>query len=150
MKFPPLSSITGGNLIDFHFEGVNFDFSQAPKICQWITETVAQEGKSIGHLQFVFCKDDYLHEINLKYLDHDTLTDIISFPYIEDPIESDIFISIDRIHENASTFGTTFEKELHRVIIHGVLHMLGYHDKSPEEKILMTQKEDEYLSLLHL
>ena len=150
MKFPLFPPKTGENLIDFHFEEVDFDFAQAPQISQWIISTVNQEGKSVKALQFIFCTDAYLHEINLKYLKHDTLTDIITFPYLEDPIESDIFISIERIQENAEAFGTTFEKELHRVIIHGVLHMIGYTDKTPQEKEIMTQKENEYLSQLML
>lgn len=150
MKFPPFSSKTEENLIDFHFENVNFDFPHSLQIGQWIIDTVENEGKIVGHFQFIFCSDSYLHEINIKYLNHDTFTDIITFPYAENPIESDIFISIDRVQENAKTFGNTFEKELHRVIIHGVLHMIGYKDKSPEEKVLMTQKENEYLNQLEL
>ena len=150
MKFPSFSSETEENLIDFHFEDIHFGFPQAHQISQWITETVHSEGKSIGYFQFIFCTDDYLHKINLEYLDHDTLTDIITFPYADNPIESDIFISIDRIKDNAKTFGITFEKELHRVIIHGVLHMIGYPDKTPEEKNLMTKKENEYLGKLEL
>ncbi len=150
MKFPSFSSELEENLIDFHFKDVDFDFSQAHQINKWINATVKQEGKSISHIQFIFCTDSYLHEINLKYLNHDTLTDIITFPYLENPIESDIFISIDRVRENANTFGITFEKELHRIIIHGVLHMLGYGDKTQEEKLMMSNKENEYLDKLVL
>ena len=150
MKFPSFSSKSEEGLIDFHFEEVDFDFSQAHQIIQWITNTINREGKSISRIQFIFCTDEYLHEINLKYLNHDTLTDIITFPYLENPIESDIFISIERVKENAKTFGTTFEKELHRIIIHGVLHMIGYGDKTPEEKSLMSKKENEYLDYLVL
>ena len=151
MKFPPFSPDSGEeNLIEFHFENVNFDFPQAHQISQWILDTVGAEGKSISHFQFIFCTDSYLHEINLKYLNHDTFTDIITFPYVHNPLESDIFISIDRIRENANTFGITFEKELYRVIIHGVLHMIGYSDKTQEDKKIMTQKEDQYLNRLNI
>ena len=135
-------------VIQFHFEDIDFDFSHEDLIRQWIIHTISQEQKNLGNLNFIFCTDPYLHKINIEYLDHDTFTDIITFPYSEEKIEGDIFISIDRIHENAKTFGVSFTDELHRVIIHGVLHLIGYGDKSPEEKKQMTAKEDQYLTQL--
>jgi rRNA maturation RNase YbeY len=102
-------------------------------------------------LSFIFCSDDYLHQINVEYLHHDTLTDVITFEYTaanSDAIEGDIFISIDRIKENAAEFQVPFEVELHRIMVHGTLHLLGYSDKSPNDKALMTEKENFYLQQL--
>jgi len=102
----------------------------------------------IGFLNFIFCSDNYLLKINVEHLNHDTYTDIITFDYSkEDRISGDIFISIDRVEENAKSHKTSFENELHRVIIHGVLHLLGYGDKEPGQKAEMRQKEDFCLSL---
>jgi rRNA maturation RNase YbeY len=105
-----------------------------------------QEGKKILELSYVFCSDDYLLQINQEYLNHDTLTDIVTFDNSEDPkkIEGDIFISIDRVKENGEKLGTS-ETELERVMVHGLLHLLGYKDKKKEDKALMTEKEDFYI-----
>ena len=135
--------------IHFHFEEVDFSLPRIHSLKQWIESVATKEKCRVTLLNFVFCTDPYLHQINLDYLNHDTLTDIITFPYTLPPdIEGDIFISIDRVKENAIIFKTSFLNELHRVISHGVLHLCGYHDKSPEEKKLMTQKENEALQLL--
>lgn len=115
----------------------------------WVISTAKNEGFSVGELSFIFCDDKYLHKINLEFLNHDTLTDIITFDYSsEDEIAGEIYISIDRVNENAKSFNQDTAQEIRRIIIHGVLHLLGYKDKSLEEKTQMTSKEDYYLSLL--
>lgn len=132
--------------INFYSEDIDFSLNNSPQLCNWIYRTIKSESKKLIHLNFIFCSDKYLHKINVEYLDHDTYTDVITFPYAKgDTIEGDIFISVDRIKENAIQFNVDFEHELHRVMIHGVLHLIGYGDKSIEDKELMTKKEDEYL-----
>lgn len=130
----------------------NEDIDYTPKgkvnLRKWIEGTIKAEGfKRIGELNFIFCSDAYLLEINKQYLDHDTYTDIVTFDSSEeeDLIAGDIFISVERIAENAAKFGVTEKDELHRVIIHGVLHLCGYYDKKSEDKKLMTEKENYYL-----
>jgi len=117
-------------------------------ICEWIENVVINENHNLGDLSFIFCADTYLLEINKKYLKHNFFTDVITFDYTENKIVAgDIFISIDRIKENSEKYSVTFNYELLRVIIHGVLHLLGFKDKDKEDKLLMTSKEDEYLKL---
>jgi len=134
--------------INFFEEGVTYKLKDKTKVRQWIKDTIAAEGYKLDELSYVFCSDDYLLSINQQYLDHDTYTDIVTFDNSETPgtIVGDIFISIDRIRENALKFNQTFIDELHRVIIHGTLHLLGYKDKKPAEKQKMTEKEDFYLA----
>jgi len=116
---------------------------------EWIKKTIVAEEKSLGDIAFIFCSDAYLLEVNKKYLQHDYYTDIITFDYVENEIISgDIFISVDRVKENASEYNTSFENELNRILIHGVLHLLGYKDKSEKDKSLMTEKENIYLKIL--
>lgn len=115
----------------------------------WILNTVINEGRDVGELSFIFCTDDYLHKINLEFLDHNTFTDIITFDYcVGNIVSGEIYISVERIDENAKTFFQKFDREVCRIIIHGVLHLLGYKDKLPSDKLQMTAKEDYYLSLL--
>ena len=126
----------------------DFVLEQAENISDWIAKTIESEGKSEGDISYIFCDDDYLLDINVKYLNHNTLTDIISFDYTDEGlISGDIFISIDRIKENAQKYNVSFEDELYRVMIHGILHFCGYKDKTKEEEQLMRSKEDYYLSL---
>ena len=135
--------------ISFFAEDIEFTLKDKAKVRNWIGETTKAEGFSrVGELNFVFCSDDYLLDINKQYLDHDTYTDIVTFDSSEqeEVIAGDIFISIDRIRENAEKFGVSERDELHRVIIHGVLHLCGYYDKKKEDKELMTAKENEYLA----
>ncbi len=135
--------------IQFFSEDIDFTVKDKQKIRTWITETIKAEGfKRVGELSFVFCSDAYLLEINKQYLNHDTFTDIVTFDSSEDEdvIAGDIFISVERIRENASKFSVSQKDELNRVIIHGVLHLCGYYDKKKEDKALMTEKEDYYLS----
>lgn len=114
----------------------------------WIKEAVLKEEKNLGDINFIFCSDGYLLDINQKYLNHDYFTDIITFDYVENNIISgDIFISIDRVKENSRLFEVSTEEELRRILIHGVLHLLGYKDKAVQEKKKMTEMEDYFLRL---
>ncbi|MGY4538864.1 putative rRNA maturation factor [Mucilaginibacter sp. UYNi724] len=133
--------------ITFHEEDIKYKLKNKTAVRKWITDTIVAEGHKLSELTYIFCSDNYLLKINQEYLDHDTYTDIITFDNSEDDgvIVGDIFISIERIKENAAKFGVTAEQELHRVIIHGTLHLLGYPDKTPAAKKKMTQKEDFYL-----
>ena len=135
--------------IHFFFEETSFTLKSKTNLRNWINSTIEAEKHILNELNFIFCSDDYLLEINQQYLKHDTYTDIITFDNSEEKgqIYGDIFISIDRIRENAKTFKVSFSDELHRVIIHGTLHLLGYPDKKKEEKALMTEKENHYLAL---
>ena len=135
-------------MIEFNYE-TNFTLKNESKISDWIQEVVLIEGFKLGEICYVFCDDAYLHKLNVEFLNHDTLTDIISFDNTMGKlISGDIFISIDRIKENAITFNVSFEEELHRVIIHGVLHYLGYKDKNEEDQLKMTSKENSSLLML--
>ncbi len=137
--------------------GINY-FSQKPrfklqnpkKSTSWIKKTIKKEDASLISLNYIFCTDEYLREINVQFLKHKTFTDIITFNYnpSETQIEGEIYISVDRVRENAETYKTDFPTELNRVMIHGVLHLLGYNDKTKSEKQTMREKEDSYLSLL--
>ena len=135
--------------IEFVSEDVDFELDDVDKLKTWISQVIVEHQFRIENITYIFCSDDYLSEINIEYLNHDSLTDIITFDNSdeENTIESDIFISIDRVRENATNFNSDFEDELHRVIIHGVLHLLGYRDKSEADKANMRAKEDYYLSL---
>ncbi len=135
--------------IQFFTEDLDYTLKNKQKIRNWIAETIKTEKfKRIGELNFVFCSDAYLLEINKQYLNHDTFTDIVTFDSseFEDVIAGDIFISVERIQENAVKFNVSETDELHRVIIHGVLHLCGYFDKRKEDKELMTSKENTYLA----
>ena len=135
--------------IDFETEDINFELTNYQQVSEWIKQVIHKYNYQLGALTFIFCSDDYLHKINLEYLDHDTLTDIITFDNADEEgiIEGDIFISFDRVKENAQDLNVSFEDELHRVIIHGVLHLLGIDDKTPELKAIMRIKENESLQL---
>jgi rRNA maturation RNase YbeY len=134
--------------INFFEEGISFTLKDKAKVRTWVTHTVIAEGYRLKELNYIFCSDEYLLQINQQYLNHDTLTDIVTFDNSEIPgsITGDIFISIERIRENASKFNVSERDELHRVIIHGALHLLGYTDKSKADKAKMTEKEDFYLT----
>ena len=134
--------------IQFFEEDIAYKLKNKTAVRQWINETVLAEGFKLKELTYIFCSDDYLLQINQQYLDHGTYTDIITFDNSEKDkvIVGDIFISIDRIRENALKFNITEADELHRVIIHGALHLLGYKDKSAADKQKMTFKEDFYLN----
>jgi len=134
-------------MITFH-SLTDFNLNDKKKIAKWIEFSIHQENKELGEIAYVFCNDEYLLEKNFKYLKHNTLTDIISFDYgIDHLISGDIFISIDRVAENATDLDIEFSTELHRVMVHGVLHFCGYEDKNEDDKAIMRSKEDYYLSL---
>lgn len=137
------------NEINFFTEDVSYRLRDIRKIKNWILNCIQEEEGELESINFILTSDEFLHKINLEYLQHDTYTDIITFDYNEGimPIVSDIYISIERCRENAKVYGKGFKNELHRVIIHGVLHLLGYKDKSKAEKAEMSSKEDYYLSL---
>lgn len=146
-SFPPFDEEE--ECINFFSEDVDFELPTPERMIRWIELVAHQEESQINAVNFIFCSDNYLLELNVSYLNHNTLTDIITFPYSTPPsISGDIFISIERVTENAKAFGVAFEQELHRVMVHGILHLCGYRDKTPEEKNLMTAKENEALSLL--
>ena len=136
--------------IIFNVENIDFALPNTEGVVRWIEQVVRLEKKRLGAVSYVFCTDDYLHQLNVEYLNHDTLTDILTFPYSRSPIEGDIFISIDRVRDNAADLGLPFETELHRVVIHGILHLCGYLDETDEQEATMRQKEDEALKLLGL
>jgi len=117
-------------------------------VISWLQSIAHKEGKSIENINYIFCSDDYLLNINNLYLDHDYYTDVISFPMSTDPIEGDVFISIDRIKENAENLKLPFLDELHRVMVHGLLHFLGYDDKTDEAQVKMTAMENLCLGML--
>ena len=134
-------------MIVFNKEVV-FQFQNEDFLVKWIGEVVEKENYREGELSFIFCSDAFLLEKNIEFLKHDTLTDIISFDYtIGSLVSGDIFISIERVIENAAAFKVSFEDELHRVMVHGILHYCGYRDKERDDKELMRSKEDYYLSL---
>ena len=137
--------------INFHTEDLNFKAENPKLISNWISKTIDHEKKDYSTLNFIFCSDNYLYKINVDYLEHDTYTDIITFDYTEDNVVAgDIFISVERVKENSENLSISFQDELDRVIIHGVLHLCGYKDKKPEEQAIMREKEDYYLTLRSL
>jgi len=137
-------------MIIFNYE-TDFQLDKEEIYQDWIERIIESEGKELGEVNYIFCDDEYLHEINLQYLDHDTLTDIISFDYTEgDIISGDIFISVERVQDNANDFQVSFKEELKRVLAHGILHYCGYKDKSEADEKLMRQKEDEKIKLFHV
>lgn len=134
--------------ISFFNEGAGYRLKQKKLLRNWIIFSIKNESKQPGEINVILCPDEYLHKMNVEYLQHDTLTDIITFDYSEaDVVSGDLFISLDRIKENAAKYAIKTADELHRVIIHGILHLCGYNDKNGQEKIEMTAKEDSYLSL---
>lgn len=135
--------------ISFFSEDIDFTLYGEEKFQTWIKEVVQWHAGQLGFLNVVFCSDTYLLKLNQEYLQHDTLTDIITFPYQDPPrVEGDIFISIDRVRENAQSYGVAFAHELSRVIIHGVLHLCGFGDKTAEEQAVMRVKEEEAIQKL--
>lgn len=134
-------------MIEFLSEN-NFVLENPDKVSKWIKSIIESEGYSLGELSYTFCDDDFLHKINVEYLNHDTLTDIISFDYtMGKEIHGEIYISTERVEDNAKDYKVSFENELLRVLIHGVLHFLGYKDKTTTDEAEMRQKEDECIGL---
>ena len=134
-------------MIDYAVIG-KFKLANQNQISSWVSFVLDEEAKELGEINYIFCDDDYLLGINVKTLKHNTLTDIISFDYsLGNVVSGDVYVSYDRVRDNAENLDIPFVDELHRVMIHGVLHYCGYKDKSDDEKTLMRSKEDYYLSL---
>ncbi|WP_029034283.1 rRNA maturation RNase YbeY [Salinimicrobium terrae] len=137
-------------MINFYSEN-DFELENIPAHENWVKKVVASEGKKTGEISFIFCGDEYLLEMNQKYLNHDTYTDIISFDSsVGNILNGDIFISTERVADNSESYNVDFSEELKRVIIHGVLHLCGYKDKSAEEEQLMRTKEEEKMKMFHV
>ena len=137
-------------MISFNYE-TDFELENEAHYEDWISRIIESEGFDEGEINYIFCDDEYLHKINVEYLDHDTLTDIISFDYtVGNLIQGDIFVSIERVKDNANDFNVSFEEELKRVLSHGVLHYCGYKDKSPKDEALMRSKEEEKMQMFHV
>lgn len=134
--------------ISFSNQNIEFSLPDQNRVKEWISTLIMRHGMSVGNIGYLFCDDSFLLEANNKYLNHDTLTDIITFDYVNGNLVSgDIMISVERVSDNSVTFGVPFTDELHRVIIHGVLHLLGQGDKTDDEARIMRQREDEALAL---
>ena len=135
-------------MISFSAE-TQFEFLEAKTTSVWLSSIISQESHREGELSFVFCNDNFLHKLNVEFLNHDTLTDVISFDYsVGKEVHGEVFISVERVRENATEFNQTFEAELFRVMAHGVLHFCGYKDKTEAESFMMRNKEDFYLEQL--
>lgn len=134
--------------INFFNEDITYRLRDKNWIREWIIEVVNSEGQQIGNLNFIFCSDKYLHELNVNYLEHDNHTDVITFDITdeEEVISGDIFISLERVRENAKIYGARISNEIHRVMIHGVLHLIGYQDNTEKEKAQIREFEDNHLS----
>lgn len=135
--------------VQFFSQSLSFQISSPRKTASWLKSVIAKEKHRLVQLNFIFCTDEELHAVNVEYLDHDTYTDIITFDNSERQrdVEGDIFISIERVRENAEKFKVDFEVELRRVLVHGVLHLVGFRDKTRADRATMRKKEDRYLSL---
>jgi len=137
-------------MINFNYE-TEFTLENEQAFEDWLSRVIVSENKKEGEINYIFCDDEYLHKINLEYLNHDTLTDIISFDYsMGNELNGDIFVSVERVKDNAADFNVLFEDELKRVIVHGVLHYCGYKDKSESDEALMRTKEDEKIAMFHV
>ncbi|WP_347067182.1 rRNA maturation RNase YbeY [Flavobacterium sp. WV_118_3] len=137
-------------MISFNYE-TDFALENEATYEEWITAVIESENKQEGEINYIFCDDEYLHKINVEYLDHDTLTDIISFDYtVGNELHGDIFVSVERVRDNAADFNVSFEEEMKRVMIHGILHYCGYKDKSEKDELLMRAKEDEKVAMFHV
>lgn len=137
-------------MISFNYE-TDFKLENEDVFSDWLSKVISSEIKNEGEINYIFCDDEYLLEINQQYLDHDTLTDIISFDYsVGNELHGDIFISVERVRDNAHDFNVSFDDELKRVMVHGVLHYCGYKDKSEKDELLMREKEEEKMKMFHV
>jgi probable rRNA maturation factor len=137
--------------ISFQTQDIELVLKEKNRIRLWIVDAIRNEGKKTGDITYIFCTDEYLLGMNQQYLQHDDYTDVITFDYTEgDRVSGDIFISVERILDNSMQLKTTPVDELHRVMIHGVMHLCGYKDKKPKERTNMTVKENQYLEMLSL
>ena len=137
-------------MINFNYE-TDFALPNEEGISQWISKVISSENKKEGEINYIFCDDDYLHKLNMEHLGHDTLTDIISFDYsLGNELHGDVFISVERVKDNALDYKVTFDEELQRVLVHGILHYCGYKDKTDADVLLMRTKEDEKITMFHV
>lgn len=137
-------------MISFNSE-CDFKLDNETNFSNWISAVILSENKKEGDINYIFCDDEFILEINKQYLNHDYYTDIISFDYsVGNELHGDIFVSIERVQENAEDFNVTFDEELKRVVIHGILHYCGYKDKSEQDELIMRQKEDEKIKMFHV
>ena len=137
-------------MVAFYTEDIVFPFKEKTLCRQWLKTVAESEVRRLGDVSVIFCSDNYILDINLKYLQHDYYTDIITFDYCSgDRLSGDLFISIDSVRENAVYYGTSFQDELHRVIVHGLLHLIGYDDHTEEDIAVMRSKENYYLEVLN-
>lgn len=135
-------------MVRYYCEDIKFIFKNKLANNRWLKMVAGSEIKTLGDISIIFCSDNYILDVNLRYLHHDYFTDVITFDYCEgNRLSGDLFISVDSVRENAVEFGTEFDDELHRVIVHGLLHLIGYGDHTPEDQKLMREKEDYYLGL---
>jgi probable rRNA maturation factor len=137
-------------MINFNYE-TDFELSNETAVSSWLSKVILSENKSEGEINYIFCDDEYLLQINQQYLNHDTLTDVISFDYsLGNELSGDIFISIERVQDNANDYKVTFTEELNRVMVHGVLHYCGFKDKTEADEQFMRNKEEEKLKMFHV
>lgn len=135
-------------MIRYFQEDIRFDLKQKLQNNRWLKMVAGSEMRRLGAVNIIFCSDNYILDVNMKYLQHDYFTDIITFDYCEkDILSGDLFISIDSVRENAQFYGTEFVDELNRVMVHGLLHLIGYDDHSEEDIVVMRQKENYYLQM---
>lgn len=146
MDFPIIEETEERQQINFFFEDVTFTLPDENLLTRWLLNAAQSEGREVSELSYIFCSDEHLRKINVEFLDHDYYTDVITFPYDDHAIHGDVFISSDRVRENAGTAGVSFERELSRVMVHGLLHLAGYDDKTTEAKVRMTEREDAHLA----
>ena len=145
MQFPAFPSDAPDASVSFHFEDVEFELPNEQKLSDWLQSVAESEGKEFVEVNYIFCSDERLREMNVEFLDHDYYTDVITFPYAEDAVHGDVFISSERVADNAKTLQVPFEHELCRVLVHGVLHLAGYQDKTEAAEQVMREREDFYL-----
>ena len=150
MQFPDLPADEPEMPISFHFEGVEIELPDEQMLTDWLLGVAESEGKEFVEVNYIFCSDERLREMNVEFLDHDYYTDVITFPYADDAIHGDVFISSDRVADNAQTLKVAFEHELCRVLVHGVLHLAGYLDKTEEAERVMREREDFYLQKIDI
>jgi len=137
-------------MINLNYE-TDFILNNESLYIKWLSEVILSENKTEGEINYIFCDDSYLLELNQKHLQHDTLTDIISFDYSErNKLSGDIFISVERVKDNANEYNVSFEEEIKRVMVHGVLHYCGYKDKTDDDAVVMRNKENEKINMFHV
>lgn len=149
-SFPELPLDEVESPVSFEFEDVEVELPNETMLINWLSQSAENEGKSIAALAYIFCSDEYLLQVNREHLQHDYYTDVITFQYSDKAIEGDVFISTDRVAENAAANSVTFQHELCRIMVHGLLHLAGYSDKTEAERAAMTTLENHYLAKINL